>query len=309
MSSAFRIAAGPRPRVPAWAVARGLAALLLVMALVACARAESLGTPFADAGPSGLGDLSRATGLGSADAGSEGPPAGLALAAIARGSKPELLLAQRAIERDWGPSSDSLDLAKRHAGWKSEPFAFAASALLPGAGHAYVGETSAIWFALAEVAGWTAHSLFHRDADRDREAAVRIAGNPADSTSGWSFHRWEAADPARDASQIEALWLADRAAFYTLIASDPQYLDGWGGSNPSATRASFDEQRDLADRALDRRRWSDIGLGLNHVIAAVDALRAARAHNLPVRRNLDLALRGHWGRRGPSIMAVLERRF
>jgi hypothetical protein len=289
-------------------VARGLVGLLLVMALVACARAESLPTPFADCGPSGLGDLSRAAGLVSSDAGTGDPPAGLALAAITRGGKPELLLAQRTIERDWGPSTDSLDLAKRRAGWKSEPFSFASSALLPGAGQAYVGETSAIWFALAEAAGWTAHWLFHRDADRDREAAARIAGNPADSTSGWSFQRWEAADPARDASQIEALWLADRAAFYTLIASDPQYLDGWSG-DPAATRASFDEQRDLADRALDRRRWSDIGLGLNHVIAAVDALRAARAHNLPVRRNLDLALRGHWGRRGPSVMAVLERRF
>ena len=309
MSSAFRIAAGPRPRIPAWAVARGLAALLLVMALVACARAESLPTSFAAAGPSGLGYLSRAAGLASAEVGSEDPPAGLTLAAIGRGSKPELLLAQRTIERDWGPSTDSLDLAKRRAGWKSEPFSFAASAVLPGSGQAYVGETSAVWFALAEAAGWTAHWLFHRDAERDREAASQIAGNPADSTSGWSFRRWQAADPARDASQIEALWLADRAAFYTLIASDPQYLDGWSGSDPVVTRASFDEQRDLADRALDRRRWSDIGLGLNHVIAAVDALRAARAHNLPVRRNLDLALRGHWGRRGPSVMAVLERRF
>lgn len=306
MSSAFRIASERRQRVSMRQILATVGGVVLLMALVACARAGTTG--FAEVGPSGLGDLSGRIALDE-ETRAAGRSAGLAIAHLAPGARPELLLAERTIEREWGPSNDSLDARKRADGWKSEPFALAASAVLPGAGQAYVGETSALWFAAAEVAGWTARWMFHRNADRDREDAERIAGDPADSTSGWSYQRWVDGGSGRDAAQLQALWAADRAAYYSLIASDPQYLDGWGGADPHQTRASFEEQRDLSNRALARGRWSEVGLGLNHVIAAVDALRAARAHNLPVRRNLDLTLRGHWGRRGPSLVAVLERRF
>src|SRR5439155_543628 len=98
--------------------------------------------------------------------------------------------------------NDSLALRLRAAGWKSESFAFAASALLPGAGQTYTGEESGIWFALAEAAGWTAHWLLRRDERRDRERSVAIAGDPADSSSGWSFRRWEAAAHDRDATGL-----------------------------------------------------------------------------------------------------------
>lgn len=289
-------------------IAAGLAVLAVTLAIAPRIAAANQSTGFVDAGPAGLGDTGRPQGLIAAEPDPAPAPPSLAFEHFAAG-KPELRLAQRTIEREWGPANDSLDLRKRAAGWKSEPFAFSASALLPGAGQAYAGENSAIWYALAEAAGWTARWFFRRDADRNRDDAVRIAGDPADSTSGWSFQRWEAGGSGRDASQLRALWIADRSAFYTLIGSDPQYLDGWGGADPSATRESFEHDRDLADSAVNRGRWSEIGLGVNHLFAAVDALRAARAHNLPVRRNLDLALRGHWGRRGPSVVAILERRF
>jgi hypothetical protein len=233
----------------------------------------------------------------------------LALARVAGGESPDLLLAQRVLERDWGPENDSLEALQRAQGWRSEPVAFALSSAVPGAGQMYSGEGSGVWFALAEVAGWTARWFFHRNADRDRDKALQIAGNPADSTSGWSFSRWESANRTRRTAELEALYQADPGAFYALIANDPQYLDGWGGNDPAGTRDDFQHQRDLERAAIQRARGTEVALALNHLVSAWDALRLARLHNLPIRRNLDLELRGSWHRGGPTLLAVFERRF
>jgi hypothetical protein len=48
---------------------------------------------------------------------------------------------------------------------------------------------------------------------------------------------------------------------------------------------------------------------LNHVIAAFDALRAARAHNLPLKKNIDLQLGAKLNRGAPELRATLTRRF
>ena len=59
----------------------------------------------------------------------------------------------------------------------------------------------------------------------------------------------------------------------------------------------------------DRARLAGYALWLNHVLAAVDALRAVRLHNLTLQNNLELRLRSSWRGGQPAVVATLVRRF
>ena len=100
----------------------------------------------------------------------------------------------------------------------------------------------------------------------------------------------------------------DRGAFFYLIGNDPRYLVGWGGS-PPVMRSRFKGLMDTADLEQKRSRWVEAGLWINHVVSAVDALQAARLHNLPLRQRLDLRLGADWHRGQPGLTAELQRRF
>jgi hypothetical protein len=237
------------------------------------------------------------------------PAAGSAfvLPAIAGDSRPTLMLAQRAIDRTWGPSEDTVYTEVHVQDWRSEGLAATASAILPGAGHVYVGENSGYLYALAEASGWVAHTLFHQKAVDRREQAERFAGTPTDASSGWSATRWADATGG-DPAEIEALYAADRSAYLRLIASDDRYLAGWSG-NTSASRSQFQGLRQSSQEMYRRARYAEMGLWLNHLVSAVDALRIARLHDLPLRRNLDLKLRGSWRGGRPALLAAVERSF
>ena len=222
--------------------------------------------------------------------------------------EPVLILAQRAIERSWGPSEAGPTPAEA-AGLKSEGRAVALSMALPGAGQIYAEQMSGVWFALAEIAGWTGHVLFTRDADRQRDKADGFVGVPTDSGSAWSYDRWLQAAPGRDPTGLEILYTGDKESFYNLIVRDDTYLDGWSGPDRAQTRADFQHFRDLSDGSLKRVRMTHGGLWFNHLAAAVDALRAARIHNLPIRRNLELQLKSSWQGGAPVVAAIVERKF
>jgi hypothetical protein len=244
----------------------------------------------------------RADGPAPTDAGSR-----LALPALGDGAAPRLLLAQRAIDRTWGPSDDSLYTEVRVPEWRSEALAMSASAILPGAGHLYTGEASGYLYLAAEVAGWVSRTVLRRDARDKRDEAVVFAGPPGLAASGWSAERWAQATGG-DPAEMQALYTVDRGAFLRLIGTDDRFLAGWSGE-PAATRATFEGLRERSQTLYRRARWAETGLWLNHVVSAVDALRAARLHNLPLRRNLEIQLRGSWRRGAPSLMATVERRF
>ena len=231
----------------------------------------------------------------------------IVVAAPADGA-PVRILAQRALDRDWGPPAGVTPPAPP-PGLVSEGRALALSAALPGAGQLYAQQMSGLWFALAEVAGWSTHWFFTREADKERDRANSFVGAPADTGSAWSFDRWANAGPGRDPGTLQALYVGDRDAFYNLIVRDPSYLDGWRGPQPQDTRADFQHLRDLSDGETDRARWSERALWFNHLTAAFDALRAARIHNLPIRRNYELQLKSSWHRGEPTVTAALERRF
>ena len=227
----------------------------------------------------------------------------LALEQLAPTERPELVLAQRTIEREWTVPGDPgmVHLAAE----RSEIAALALSAAAPGAGQLYLGERRGAIFAAAEAVGWLGWWLFRRDSDDLRSDARGIAGSPEDSASAWSFERWADATQ-QDTQALRLLYAADQEAFFDAIAANPQYLAGW--DDPQA-RDRFDDLRQRSDRSLRHARGFQIGVWFNHVIAAADALRSARMHNLPLRRDLKIRMRGGLERGRPGFLVCVERRF
>ncbi len=221
---------------------------------------------------------------------------------------PGLWLAQRAIEREWGPSEDSVYRTIEVREWKLEGLALALSGALPGAGHLYVGEGSGWLFLAAEALGWAGRTITRRRGDSLREDAIALIGNPADTASNWSFERYATAT-GDDADELRTLWALDRDAFYESLARDPQYRHGFAGADPLGTYETFRGAHDSAQDRYRQSRYLEIALWANHAVAAFDALRAARFHNLPLRRDLELRLSGRAGREGGELRAALVRSF
>ncbi len=235
----------------------------------------------------------------------ESPP--LALALVTGAAEPRLRLEQRQIERSWGRSEDSVYREIDIPQWRSEGAASVLSAVVPGAGQAYVGSRRAWIYAIAEVAGWTSRWFYLRRGHDLQDDAASYAGSPDDTTSRWSFARWEQSTNA-DPTELRALFDRDRNVFYDLIGRDPSLLQGWVG-NSTATRTVFTDLRDQGDDRLRYARYTGTGLWLNHVISAFDALRAARLHNLPLGRDMRLGLSSGWRHGSPTVTAELWRSF
>ena len=241
----------------------------------------------------------RAAGAGIA----HGSP--LALPLVEDEHKPTLVLAQRAITRDWGASEESTYVEVSIPDWKSEGWAMALSGLVPGAGHAYLGENSALLFALVEIGGWVARRHFDQQDEELRQDAAAFRGNPEDSAAVWSFARWEE-ETGGDAAGIRSLYEHDPSEFDVRIARDPTYAAGWVSSGP---QAEFSHTLDRADGMLERKRYATTGIWVNHLAAALDAMRAARIHNIPLQQDLRIRVKTSWKAGGPAIRASLERKF
>jgi hypothetical protein len=227
----------------------------------------------------------------------------LSLARVEGGDVPRLL-AQRAIEREWPAPGDSGVPMIPHG--RSALGALIFSAAVPGSGQVYAGRTwSGLSYAAAEVAGWFTWRALRRRADDLRDDARGFAGSPNDTTSAWSFVRWEQATEGDDAS-LRALYSNDRDAFDQAIASDPRYAAGWAAP---ADRARFSDLRRQSDRRLSQSRGAEGVLWLNHVVSALDALRATRIHNAGLGHGLELKAKGGWRRGRPEMVLALQRRF
>jgi hypothetical protein len=254
-----------------------------------------------------------AAGCGAAPAAASTPVRGVEVSAFALPVVPHDLaadewLAQRVIDREWGPSDDSTYHVVDVPGWKSEGLALGLGTALPGAGHLYVGESSGWLYLLAESAGWAGRWIERRNATRRWDDLVTTLGDPRDSSSTFSFDRYQAATGAT-ADELVALWSGDRNAFYRTLASDRSYLAGF---SPVSGASSYDHIATLLeshDDALRRASIVDRLLVVHHVIAAIDALRAARAHNLPLRQQYQLELGERWRHGGPELRAAIVRRF
>ena len=221
---------------------------------------------------------------------------------------PELWLAQRSIDRDWGPSDDSTYRVIDVPGYKSEGWAMMMSAAVPGTGQLYVGESSGWLFLLAEAAGWAGHYLVRDRAQSLSRDAANYVGDPTDSSSTWSFARYTEAT-GTSATKMEVLWAQDRDAFYQALASDTQFNPGFKGPDRDATAVTYQGIRESSQDRFRQAHYLDVALLINHVVAAFDAVRAARSHNMPLQKSIDLKLGGGLNRGQPEVHATLTRRF
>ena len=229
---------------------------------------------------------------------------------VLRGSSevPELWLAQRSIDREWGPSEDSLYREVDVPEWKREGLALAMSAAVPGTGQLYVGEKSGWIYLLVEALGWAGRTITRQRGDELAGEAAGLVGDPTQATSGWTFERY-AQTTGRDAQELRVLWDQDRDAFYELLSRNEDYRFGFGGTDPYDAYNSYRSVHESSQDRYQRSRYSEAVLWVNHVVAAFDALRAARNHNLPLRRDLELRVGGRLRPRGGEFRAVVVRRF
>jgi hypothetical protein len=232
----------------------------------------------------------------------------LALPLMQGDQQPTLILAQRSITRDWGTSDESTYVEVSVPDWKSEGWALALSGVVPGAGQYYLQEQhSALLFALIEVGGWIARIHFDNLDEDLRKQAASFRGNPEDSSAVWSFTRWQR-NTGGDPAAIRALYENDPDDFDVRIAHDPAYAAGWAQSS-SPPQDQFRNYLDRADGMLDRKKYASTALWFNHLASAVDAMRVARIHNIPLQENLRIRLKTAWRSGAPAVRASLERSF
>jgi hypothetical protein len=218
------------------------------------------------------------------------------------------LLAQRVIDREWGLSEDSTYREVEVEDWKSEGLALALSGAVPGAGHLYVGESSGWLYLAAEALLWVGRGVLRQQASDLRSQAVAFLGDPTDTSSVWAFQRYEDRS-GQSATDLEALWNLDRDAYYQALSRDTGWLAGFTGVDPSIAYQSYVSLRSEQQQRLQRARQVDLLLVAYHVYAAWDALRAAHAHNLPARRNLEIQVGSVLERGRPGVRAAVVGRF
>lgn len=237
----------------------------------------------------------------------EATPSALGIARFSPPRESKGLLAQRTIEREWPVRGDS-GVVTPPPGARSPIAAMALSAAVPGAGQVYAGRRrAALGYAAVEVAGWVGWALLQRGSERLRDDATALAGAPGDSASAWSFDRLQDVTGV-DATELRALYAADREAFHDAIGRDSRYAAGWFDAS---SQSRFNDLRRRSDRKLEGARWTSAGLWVNHVVAAVEALRGVRLGNLNVDlgNRTELRAKGRLQRGRPSFLVTLERRF
>jgi len=218
------------------------------------------------------------------------------------------LLAQRSIDREWGPADDSTYREIDVPGWKSEGFAMAFSGVIPGAGQLYLGEHGGLAFMASEAAFWIGHWIEVDAERREWREMESFIGNPLDSTNIFSFARYTKVTH-NDTNALQRLWYGDRAAFYRELDANPVYLEGYISGQGLSAQATLQGYLDAHD-VDSRRQWLfDAAVWANHILAALDALRAARLHNAPLREQYHIEVAQGWRDGQREVHAALVRRF
>jgi hypothetical protein len=233
----------------------------------------------------------------------------LAFPLVSGSSQPGLVLAQRTIERRWGPSDDSTYREVSVSGWKSEGGGFLLSMAVPGAGEIYAGERIGYLFMLTEAIAFYETWELRRSANQRERDARAWAGDPTDSLSRFSFDAYEKRTK-QSSAYWRSLYYADPSLFYFEISRNPSLRPGWEDqTGEDIMGEQFTEWRENVEVRRKHARYWQAAIWMNHAAAAFEALRAARVLNLPLRENIQLRLKSGWNRGGPQVAAVMERRF
>lgn len=217
---------------------------------------------------------------------------------------PELLLAQRAIDRELYPSREAPEDSSRYQyveveGWRSPGLAAGMSAALPGTGQLLTGAKRGYFFLGVQAVAVYTYLHFDSKADEDRDLAFAFAGDPSYSTSRWSFDRYELEVGREEADRMRAIYQKDPAEFYSRVSSDPQYFAGWAGATESDKVENVAGYRLIDEDRIDARRAARFGLFTaiaNSVVSAVDAFRQARLNNIEIQEDWNVRFKAKTGR-------------
>lgn len=204
------------------------------------------------------------------------------------------LLAQRAIEPPGGPRAGDQPDARlsQPAGRKSPALAGLLSAILPGAGQAYLGSQSAYAFLGVEIAAWVAH-LSLRDTGKDKEREYKRFAD-----AHWTFERYRDqnsgpctvdghSDNGVQDSTLVFLFDTRRDDWYEDIGKLTIYSCGWDSPD---NRLFYRDMRGDSNDFLRASRYATSIVLLNHIVSALAAAKGAASHNQHLTGNLDLQL-------------------
>lgn len=221
---------------------------------------------------------------------------------------PELLLAQRAIERDLrGPGTTEPAYAMVDVpGWKSEAGAAAMSLALPGTGQLYAGSKRGYLYLGVEAVALLSYATFQAKRDDKRDEYYAFVGDPNDAASRFSFDRLAGQVSPEELARLRTIYEKDRAEFYQSVTLEAQYAAGW--QDPDER---YDAQAiaDDADRNDNKSRLGFYTLIANHLVSAFDALNLARFNNIALRDNMTLKLKLRPGTRHGSYAFTVTQKF
>ena len=105
----------------------------------------------------------------------------LALPILTGAQKPELTLAQRVIEREWGPSEDSVYVVVDVPGWREEAYAMGLSAAAPGSPSANRPAPSVASRSKRAASSWSAAMCSMYPGVRERSSSCSPRARPGSS--------------------------------------------------------------------------------------------------------------------------------
>jgi hypothetical protein len=194
------------------------------------------------------------------------------------GEEPQLMLAQRAIDREIGGSE---------AKSEDDP-----------AQYTYV-----------EVDGWKS-PVVAGGLSFIKNEAFSYAGNPNIAGSRWSFEKFEAEAGREEADKLREIFRRDPVEFYSRVSTQEEYFGGWQGSGQEQID-NVVGYRTLDEDRKDAARASRLGLFAavaNTIVSTVDAVRAANLNNFQIQQNLNLQMEPKLGR-DSGLTATVTHRF
>lgn len=229
---------------------------------------------------------------------------------------PELLLAQRAIDRDLdsGASETQIDTTQYVyvdvEDWKSPVLAGAMSLIVPGSGQLYTGHKYG--FLMMGVQAVALYSFFHNKDQGNalQQDAFSYAGDPNVPSSNWSFDKFEEQAGKGAGDELREIFLKDPNEFYSRVSSEPQYFSGWQGSGNEQIQ-NIGNYRQIDEDRKDAQRKSQFSLFValaNSAVSMVDAVRQANLNNFKIQENVNLKVTPKAGR-DAGLTAVLSHKF
>jgi hypothetical protein len=223
-------------------------------------------------------------------------------------SEPELLLAQRAIQRDLdGDDTPAEPYAVVDIpGWKSVGGAAAMSLALPGTGQLYSGSKRGYLYLGVEAVALLSYATFQAKSEDKRDEYHAFVGDPNRTDSRFSFDRLANDVTPEELARLRTIYERDQAEFYQAVTVQSQYAGGW--ANPDE-RFGAQAIADDAETQRSRSRFGLYTLIANHLVSAIDALNLARFNNFALRENMTLKLKLRPGLRHGSYAFTLTQKF